>query len=119
MKRVVTVIATVLFASASVFADSTCPSDLKRHRLAAEPVVQVSGEAALVESARRVRGVFRVFGEDDAAASSPKSGQSRRRVRRNSRCRKAGEPQKSRCTRQSKQQLEGILILLDGSLSAL
>ena len=119
MKKLVLLVAAALLTVSSVQAETSSPSSAVRPRF----VAPTSGESTPLEAqtggVRRVRGVFRVFGDDDEVGASPRANPPRRKSRRSSKARRPTETQKSRGNRPTSPQPDGILVLLDGIPPAL
>lgn len=114
MKKVLVVVATILLASVNVTADTARPANSIRLAVSSHSAALEFTENGFVDSVVRVRGVFRVFGDDDDTSTGQKASQPRRKSRRSTKARRSSEPQKSRCNCPSQPQPDGILILLDG-----
>lgn len=113
MKKFVVLVAVALLAVGTVRADTACIKRVAGPHFG----VPALGDEALIDpsagSVRRVRGVFRVFGDDEAVGASPRSSSPRRKSRRSSKARRSTETQKPR-TNKSATSPDGILMLLDG-----
>ncbi len=114
MKRLVILVAAILLCAGSAQADTSSPSNAVRPRFVAPAFDEKTPLDPESGSIRRVRGVFRVFGDDDEAGASPRANPPRRKSRRSSKARRPTETQKSRSNRPTSPQPDGILMLLDG-----
>lgn len=114
MKKAGIVVAIMLLASGAVFAETSNPAATPRQRLDAPDSFGAVSHQAGHDSVRRVKGVFRVFGDDDDVSTGPRASAPRRKSRRSSKARRSSETQRTRGNRTAQPQPDGILILLDG-----
>ncbi len=114
MKKAGIVVAIILFASGTVFAETSNPVATPRQRLEAPDSFRRASDQAGHDSVRRVKGVFRVFGDDDEVSTGPRANTPRRKSRRSSKARRSSETQRTRGNRTAQPEPDGILILLDG-----
>jgi hypothetical protein len=119
MKKLVILVAAALLTVGSAQADTSSPLSAARPRFVAPAVDEKAALDPLSRSVRRVRGVFRVFGDDDDVGASPRVSPPRRKSRRSSKARRPTETQKSRGSRPTSPQPDGILVLLEGIPPAL
>ena len=119
MKKLVLLVAAALLTVSNVQAEISNPSSAVRPRFLVPASIESTPLEAQDGSVRRVRGVFRVFGDDDEVGASPRANPPRRKSRRSSKARRSTETQKSRGNRPTSPQPDGILVLLDGIPPAL
>jgi hypothetical protein len=119
MKKLVLLVTAALLTVSNVQAETSNPSSAVRPRFEVPASIKNTSPDAESHSARRVRGVFRVFGDDDEVGASPRANPPRRKSRRSSKARRPTETQKTRGSRPTSPQPDGILVLLDGIPPAL